>query len=148
MNKYELMGKYVQVKAYLKPVKKFSARNHEPVVLEKPRMGMVVGYRTIYDGKIHPGSQRHSYFDTDGDYDPPWFEVEGRIQVLLVCFWPRYKPVLVKPEDVMIPMAVMEKVIDNLHPTICPMPDSVKDYLREEMKNVPRDKRGRWIYEK
>jgi hypothetical protein len=143
MDKYELMGQYVEVKTYQKPAKRFSARCYEPVILEKSRVGMVVGYRTVYDGNIHPGRQGGSYYDND-DYEPPWFEVTGRIQVLLVCFWPRYKPVLVKPEDANTNIITALRVVDNLHPTILPWPDDVKSYLREVMKDMPRDKKGRW----
>ncbi len=142
MNKYELMGKYVEVKTYLKPVKKFCARNHEPVMLEKPRIGMVVGYRTVYDGKIHPGSQQSGY-SFDFDYSPPYFVVEGSIQVLLVCFWPRYKPVLVKPEDAKY-IYPNQDVTYYLHPTIHEWTEKDKAALREEMAVTPRDEKGRW----
>jgi hypothetical protein len=141
-NKYELMGQYVEVREYLKPVKRFSGRSHEPVVLEESRVGMVVGYRTVFDGITHPGRQDGSYYDND-DYEPPWFEATEKIQVLLVCFWPRYKPVLVRLEDVK-PTWPQIEVTDNLHPTITPCPDDVKNYLRGIMKDIPRDSKGRW----
>ena len=144
MNKYELMGKYVCVKAYQQPAKRLSARSHETIILKEPRVGMVVGYRTVYDGEIHSGSQQSSYFN-DLDYDPPYFIPTESIKVLLVCFWPTHKPVLVKPEDVMIPMAVLKKVTDNLHPTIYPWHENQKSELRKIMSTVPRDKKGRWI---
>ena len=140
MKKYELMGEYMEVKAYLKPAKKFSARSHEPIILGKPRVGMVVGYRTVYDGKIHPGRQGYEY-----DCDPPYFEVTGKIQVLLVCFWPRYKPVLVKPEDAVLITCASIEVTNNLHPTICPWSDKDKAWLREVARDMPRDEKGRWL---
>jgi hypothetical protein len=142
-NKYNLMGQYVKVKAYLKPAKKFSAREHMSVILEHPRIGMVVGYRTVYDGKIHPGSNQSGY-SLDPDYSPPWFEVTGTIEVLLVCFWPRYKPVYGKKEDIMILWAPHGGVTSMLHPTTYKWSDKDKDYLREEIKNMPRDEKGRW----
>jgi len=143
-NKYELMGQYVSVKAYLKPARKFSARCHTPVILKEPRIGMVVGYRTVYDGEIHPGSNQ-SGFSFDIDYSPPWFEVTGQIEVLLVCFWPRYKPVLVKSEDADPNIVTTLEVTDNLHPTIYPWREKDKTYLRDIMKDMPRDTKGRWM---
>lgn len=142
-NKYELMGQYVEVKAYLKPAKKFSARSHEPKVLKEPRVGMVVGYRTVYDGRIHPGSNQIGY-SMDADYAPPYFVVTGTIEVLLVCFWPRYKPVLVKKEDITVIWAPYGGVTAMLHPTVSTWSDDSKKYMREEMKNFPRDEKGRW----
>ena len=141
-NKYELMGQYVSVTTYLKPARQFSARCHTPVVLDFARIVMVVCYRTVYDGQIHTGFMTSSYYDND-DYEPPWFEVTGTIEVLLVCFWPRYKPVLVKPEDAKY-LYPNQDVTFYLHPTICPCPDNVKDYLREVAKDMPRDTKGRW----
>ncbi|RPH75906.1 hypothetical protein EHM76_00530 [bacterium] len=144
MNKYPLMGQYVEVKKYLKPAKRFSARNHEPVILEESRVGMVVGYRTVFDGITHPGRQGGGYYDND-DYEPPWFEATEKIQVLLVCFWPRYKPVLVRPVDVLtVNMMEWPSFKQKYRPTSLPYPNDLKDYLRDIMKDVPRDQRGRW----
>jgi len=141
-HKYELMGQYVEVRAYLKPVRNFSARSHEPVILNKPRIGMVVGYRMVYDGITHPG--RQDVFDNE-DYELPWFEVIGKIRVLLVCFWPRYKPVLVKPEDANPNIHTSREVIRVLHPTVCPWDDRVREDYRQYAKEMRRDEKGRWI---
>lgn len=140
MNKYPLMGRYVEVKEYLKPANKFSARSHEPVVLKEPRVGMVVGYRTVYDGKIHPGSG--GSYDNPEDYTPAWFEVEGKIPVILVSFWPTYKPVLVKPENIGFTILVPDN--SQYHPTSYKWKDKDKEYLRDIMRAMPRDEKGRW----
>lgn len=141
-NKYELMGQYVSVKEYLKPARKGNKRSHQPVVLNKPRIGMVVGYRTVYDGKIHLGSDQGG-FSYDFDYSPPWFEATGTIPVLLVCFWPRYKPVLVKLEDAKY-IYPNQDITYYLHPTSYKWTDKDKAALKKDMQLMPRDEKGRW----
>ena len=142
-NKYNLMGQYVEVKAYMKPAKKFNARDYEKKVLKEPRIGMVVGYRTVYGGKIMPGTSASAYFESE--YSPAWFKTEKTIQVILVCFWPRYKPVLVLQEDIMVPWVPRGAVVTKiLHPTVHKWSDKDKEYLSKEMKTFPRDEKGRW----
>lgn len=142
-NKYELFGKYVKISAYMKPAKKFQAREHLRRELKEPRMGMVVGYRTVYDGRIKRSINSYS----PEEYDPPHFIVGKTIKVLLVCFWPTYKPVLVLPEDIlMINMQGWRtKITDYLHPTTHPISDTDRGYLREYAKEMKRDVKGRWI---
>lgn len=138
-NKYELMGQYVQVNAYMKPARKFQRREHVKYSLNEPRVGMVVGYRTVYDGKIEP-----SHNNPLDDFEPGYLTEIKPIKVLLVGFWPTYKPVLVLPEDISSPS--WEKPFDQLfHPTYHPCSDKYKKKLRQYAEEMKRDAKGRWI---
>jgi hypothetical protein len=151
MNKYPLMGKYVEVKAYLKPRRKFGARSHELTVLDELRVGIVVGYRTIYEGIINPGSNPNDFSD-DFTYRPPCFIPTMSIKVLLVSFWPTYNPVLVKPEDVGtithingLYLNYRGMLVQGPYPTTCKWSKDAKEELRKEMACYPRDAKGRWM---
>ena len=142
-NKYELMGTYVEVQAYMKPVKPGSKRSYIKYKKGCPRVGMVVGYRTVYEGDIKSGS---TYFDSyPEDYNPPVFIPRKSIKVLLVCFWPTYKPVLVLPEDLTSNIMQVYSVMMNLHPTTYLWTEEQKQWLRDDVKNQPRDEKGRWV---
>jgi hypothetical protein len=142
MKEYPLMGQYAQVLAFIKPRRtKFSARSHDRTVLKEGRVGMVVGYRTVYDGMVHGGIYRGE------DSDPPWFEATKSIKVLLVCFWPTYNPVLVLPEDASDAIFLNCKglPLSSYYPSTCAWSDKDKQYLRKEMSTFPRDSKGRWL---
>ena len=141
-NKYDLMGEYVVVKAYMKPRRKGCARSHDLLILEKPRVGMVVGYRTVYEGKIEGGGYCDGYHD---DYEPPYFLPTKSIKVLLVCFWPTYNPVLVMPEDANSNIMTAREVTVNLRPTFHKWTERDRKVQREIMKSVPRNAKGKWM---
>jgi hypothetical protein len=145
-NKYELMGHYVQVKAFMKPSRKFQRREHTKYDLKEPRVGMVVGYRTVYDGKVVPG-----IYDPE-DYNSGYLSNITSIKVLLVCFWPTYKPVLVLPEDIERVFIIGGEYIDiqgdsikGLHPSFYPYSDKDREVLRQYAAEMKRDAKGRWI---
>lgn len=52
--------------------------------LEKPRSGLYIGYRTLYDGEVKIG-----------DYEMPEFHPESHGQAALVVFSERERPVFV-----------------------------------------------------
>ena len=139
-NKYELMGQYVQVKAFMKPARKFQRREHIRYNIRPSRVGMVVGYRTVYDGKVEP-----SHNNCPDDYEPGYLTDIKPIKVILVCFWPTYKPVLVSPEDISLPILFPHKGIHNLQPTVFPYSDRDRENLRKYAKEMKRDAKGRWI---
>lgn len=139
-NKYELMGQYVEVKAYMEPARQFCARSYMKYDLKTPRVGMVVGYRTVYEGKI-----QHGKYNSE-DFEPNYLTDIKSIKVILVCFWPTYKPVLVLPEDISnaswtslgVPFSRL------YHPTTYPCSDKYKEELRQYAKEMKRDAKGRW----
>lgn len=140
MKKYPLMGKYVEVKAYIQPRRnKFSARSHESLPLTEPRVGMVVGYRTVYDGYI---KQSRSY---EGQYDRPYFVPTKSIKVLLVAFWPTENPKLVLPRDAQLVVMMKGPSHPYYHPSVYGKNKHEKQILRDIMKTVPRDAKGRWM---
>jgi len=142
-NKYDLMGEYVVVKAYMKPRKKGCARSHYLIKLKEPRVGMVVGYRTVYEGKIREGGYDDGYYQDN--YEPSCFVVEKSIKVLLVCFWPTYNPVLVMPEDANSNIMTAREVTVNLRPTFHKWTERDRKVQREIMKSVPRNAKGKWM---
>lgn len=142
LKEFPLMGKYVEVCACMKARKKGGRRDHTVHILKESRVGMVVGYRTIFDGHTEGGSF-NTLFE---DYDPSYFVPEKSYQVLLVTFWPRMNPVFVLPED-------LKEVeffdtnglpLSGYHPTTCKWSKESRDVLRKIMKDVPRDSKGRW----
>lgn len=55
----------------------------------KEREGVVIGKRTLANGKVHWGDE----------YEPTWFEPQERFEAYLVAFDMRRKPFLVLAED-------------------------------------------------
>ena len=138
-NKYSLMGRYVQVKSYMKPAKEFCARSYRKYALGESRVGMVVGYRTVYEGKIKSPNYNPE------DFVPGYLEVTKSIKVLLVCFWPTYKPVLVLPEDVVTDIAHTDNMAEYLRPTFRPWSEKDRAEERKYAAEMKRDSKGRWI---
>ena len=149
--KYPLMGQYVEVNQYMKPRRKGCARSYTKINAHG-RVGMIVGYRTVYEGYTNPASDHSGYYDNDG-FEPAYFVQEKSIKVLLVAFWPTYNPVLVLPKDIMWfvnPLLDRDDVAyRNYHPTSSwdkhsPGYDKARAELRTDMKYFPRDENGRW----
>jgi len=150
-NKYELMGQFVSVKSYMKPTKAFNKRSYQKHNLKTERVGMVVGYRTVYEGKkIQQGNYNPE------DFEPSYLTEIKSIKVVLVCFWPTYKPVLVLPEDIK-KVEYSEEFFfftcgvgwlprkDLYHPTSLPYSERDKEDLRMYAAEMKRDSKGRWI---
>ncbi len=137
-NKYELMGQYVSVKSYMKAAKEFCARSYRKYDLKTERVGMVVGYRTVYEGKI-----RHSNYNPE-DFEPNYLTEIKSIKVLLVCFWPTYKPVLVLPEDAKY-IYPNQCLTYYLHPTSRLWSEKDREEERKYAAEMKRDSKGRWI---
>ena len=131
-NKYSLMGKIVTVKQLYK-YKKESPRSYAENGYRKwyaqdiePRAGWVVGYRYVYDGKIINGYENGNV----------WKPTKA-IPVLMVTYWPTMKPEPV-PMD-----AVTEGGVP--HAEIYKWNERDKQTLRDTMKYVTRDEKGRWM---
>lgn len=152
--KYPLMGKYVEVKACMKARKSGCRRDHTLHVLTETRVGLVTGYRTIWNGRIEGGTIQNE----NGDYELPYFVPTDPIKVLLVVFWPTMRPVLVKPTDAreVVPLKnktaydesilfmTLEEFYDKYHSTQPKWSRQSRETLRKVMKDVPRDEKGRW----
>lgn len=99
-----------------------------------PRVGWVVGKRTIYNGKYEPGS--YSY---DDPFPPALVNVKP-LSAMLVAFWPTMRPVLV-PYD----MVCVEMPDGKPHHPCSNWKDEEREWLRNEMRSVKRDSKGRWL---
>jgi hypothetical protein len=97
MQAYEIcLGKRVRFTQHIERKREGYRRWWEPCVLhgEKPREGIVVGLRCLYDGVM----------TSDGDPEAPEYEVEyftstDNFPAALVAFDLRRKPILVKLTD-------------------------------------------------
>ena len=90
----------------------------------KPRSGWVVGFRFLQNGCI------------TRDYDENYFEWSSSVLCMLVTCWPNQKPVNV-------PMDGFELGGEPNNKTS--FSEAQRKLLREEMKDWPRDDRGRWL---
>lgn len=94
------MGRRVLVTKILKRgtaiTKDSSERTWAAVKLEEPRVGWIVGCRTLRNGKYVPAS---GGFDYDG-YEPPGLAVSSTVFAVMVVFWPTEKPRPVAPEGI------------------------------------------------
>ena len=102
----------------------------------KPRAGWVTGYRTLYEGNYHSPSYSSAYGDEGPDYEPAFLEVNNTIKCLLISFFPTYNPVRVP----------VDSVVEGGKPThtFTPWTEADKAVVREEVRDQPRDDKGRW----
>jgi hypothetical protein len=106
----------------------------ERVPLQPPRSGWVVGFRTIYDGVIHPAGYVGSYLG-EPEVEPGYLSRTASHRCLLVAFTPYAKPVRV-PEGGFDDFRPAEPHFD--------LPESARRALSEESKGWPRDANGRF----
>jgi hypothetical protein len=95
------------------------------------RPGWIVGERWIQNG-----ATEWSY----GGDDPPVWRVKNCVHVLLVTYWPTLKPVHV-PFDGYRPAPLTVQP----YPTKYRWSERDKDVMRNEMKDWPRDEKGKWV---
>lgn len=102
--------------------------------LPEPRAGWVVGKTSLQNGRYFPG---HTYGDYDEeDYDPPYLHVKSITHALKVAWWPNLKPVFVPFDAIEIGGWPDRRELK--------WDQQWKDVQREEVKNWPRDAKGRW----
>lgn len=132
----DLMGKVVLVDRVFKRIHPMNDdrrlyKKAWQVQKSNGRPGWVVGERWIQNG-----ATEWSY----GGDDPPCWKEESRIHVLLVAYWPTVKPVRVPFDGYrMAPPTVQP------YPTEFKWTENLKDEQRQEMKDWPRDEKGRWV---
>ena len=103
----------------------------------KHRLGQVVGLCARYDGHVQGGN----FYNYD---DPPYFVPEKTHLFWLVKFGLMNKPVEVSEDNMRL--ASIDEV-ENL-PTRYPkstMSEKDKQFLSEDSKTWPRDKKGKWV---
>lgn len=140
MSIQDLMGKVVLVDRVYKrthpasdPLSERSGEYKKvwQVVGAQGRPGWIVGERWIQSGATE--------WSMGGD-DPPTWREDERVHVLLVTYWPTMKPVRVPFDGYRF-----------ARPTVRPYPTRYKwtewdkEIVRKDMKNWPRDEKGRWV---
>ncbi len=134
-----LMGEIVLVEKVLKRDcldtdgnVKWNARRWWPETIDNPRAGWVVGFRILHNGRMVKTDE------WDDIKEPEYFVAEESVHCCLVAFWPTMTPVHV-PLDGFRANTDVEPV-----PPVYPWTDRDRAALRDEMKSVGRDEKGRW----
>lgn len=148
--KLQLMGKIVTVTHVYERSLQLSGEKLKAIWIKedlpKPRSGWVCGFRYVFDGERVAGCGSTDYYG-DYEYEQGYFAVENTIPCLMVSFWTNTNPVRV-PMDCFTIGGTPEP------PTVYSMDayfswrggaTNYKDDLREIMKYVPRDEKGRWL---
>lgn len=95
------------------------------------RTGWVVGIRYLQTGK-------RRYVGYEEGYE--WEQTGKPVEALMVCYWPTMKPIPVPLDGF--------RVATDGDPDPCPSTGAWRDvdreYLRQEMKDWPREK-GKWV---
>jgi hypothetical protein len=131
----------------------------------EPRTGWVVGFRTVQEGYVEPGSNGYNGIGGYHEPEPDEWRTTGVKKCLLVAFWPTEKPVHV-PVDGYVRVSRGGRYIDpewirkgpqnRCH--MAPEPYTTSggwkknpdwreknaEFMKGEMKDWPRDEKGRW----
>lgn len=100
-----------------------------------PRVGWVMGNRVLHNGRYVAGV--YSNYD---DCDPACLTNITPVKVILVVFWPTMRPVLV-------PLRVLDSERQDgiPHPPGYVCSKEGREWMRDVMKEVKRDSKGRWL---
>lgn len=110
-------------------------------------IGQVVGLTKLQEGRRREGGVNH-YMSISGvvdeDYEPPYLEVRNTYLVWLVRTGLMNKPFKVLDIDIQ----KIHGMTNAKLPILClaqpPFREEDKQFLREVMKDHPRDEKGRW----
>jgi hypothetical protein len=133
--RWDLMGSKVTVTQL---IEKSRVNNKVYWVTRKiePASGWITGFRTVYEGTV-----RSDAVINLGYYDPPEYashlDVSNSVPCLLVCLSPYENPKHVPLNGY--------TVGGNPGPKKYEITEESRQYLREIMKDHPRDERGRWL---
>ena len=133
MKTTDLMGQVVLVdKVYRRDAERVmrGTRKTWRVADADGRPGWVVGERWLHDGVA--------------DYDPEygsWTSKGGSHHCLLVVYWPTMKPVQVPPDG----YRLAPETVKPYRPVQSQWSDSDRERLSADMRNWPRDEKGRWV---
>jgi len=169
----KMMGRMVLVRKVLERQKDYKSEGDRVVSawweekeLEKERTGWVVGYRHLQVGYVQPGTRAHDTLDGWDYGDPAEWRTEKTVPCVLVAFWPTEKPVHV-PMDGYTLLAKGRRYLDRecirkskqgaLKTAPEPYPNAggwhehpewrkeMSEIMKNEIKDRPRDKKGRWV---
>lgn len=135
--KLNLMGAKVKVYTELvpksvPPTDPFDSngrRQWNQVFTSPPRVGWIVGFRTVFEGIIHGGS-----YDDRG-----YLNITRSISTVLVSYTPYKKPVYVAIDGFSLEPDGKTDFRES-H-----WDDRAKQDAKKWVKDLPRDKKGRWI---
>ena len=135
--RYPLMGQVITVYEQYVRRRMGHERTWIPQKLQHPRAGWVVRYTKIQNGLYYPESP----------YCQAGLTSIVSVPCLMVTWWPRHK------ESVRVPLLTGAYVVGGVPMSdsrfyldvVCPESRAdLADIMREEMKNWPRDEKGRW----
>lgn len=138
----KIMGQIVTVHAELKRKKTYMERegsrfkatmvSWEREKLKEPRAGWVTGRRALQEGELKGG-----YYDGQG-----YLEQNDIVLALQVVYWPTLNPVHVPYDGINMGG---EPIAPGWVAWKQEWKDELSEIMKVEMKNWPRDERGRWI---
>lgn len=113
-------------------------------ITSSPIIGQFVGARYKNTGEYIPGDYPHyKTFDND-DYDPALFICGKRVLVYLISIGLLNKPIEAFPKHVHKTLTG-DKKLPNFKYFKHPWSKENKEFMRNEMKDWPRDFKGKWI---
>jgi hypothetical protein len=116
--------------------------------LASPIIGKICGMRRRFYGVVHPESPcTPSYYGGGDDYIPAYLEVKGSVLLYEIKEGMLNRPIEVLEKHItkikdFSPGFLLNYQFPLLYTGIT---EKVKEYLRNESKNWPRDKKGRWV---
>lgn len=115
------------------------------IKFDPPVIGKIVGGTYMATGEYHPASYYQSGWGDDGD--PAYIAVDKMVFVYLVRLGFTNKPIKVLPKDVIdyYPFNSFLFVLPFRKAKNVKWNKKDRTYLREIMKDVPRDSKGRWV---
>lgn len=124
--------------------RKIIKRDFEHINLDKPRVGVITGAKYKFAGTVNPQSSYTSY-EGESDYDPGYLAVEKTILLYTVRLGMLNPEILVMPNDLQVYTNQKEKIPTKFIPGTPYYPEEFRAQLREEVKNMKRDEKGRFV---
>ena len=107
----------------------------------KPRLGRVVGLCRRFDGDIEGGAYDDYYENCNERY---LYHTKENILYVIKLGWFN-KPIYVRLENMRLAKLDEIKDLPMLFTNVLPWSEESRNSLREDIKNAPRDKTGRFI---
>ncbi len=115
----------------------------------EPRLGQIGGIAVRYEGEYRVGSSGYSSFSDEYEKEQAYLDPAIRVELWEIKFGMMNKPVLALDEDVEgLSEFSMRLVRQKLPVFFSRQPKwtpKLRAMMREEMKDVPRDDKGRWM---
>lgn len=119
-----------------------SRRTLDRTVLDKPRLGVIVGASRRYEGVVTGGYNYSSSWEDPPEYEGNHLETTRTVMVWLVRFGMVNKAEAVLDED-LTPASIYEDL--PIYANACPWDERARKIWSEGAKAQLRDSRGRFI---